>query len=119
MAGFSIMLMNFVLMPMLVLIFLAVPVLLFGLGGLAAAGVIFLARVVAGRRRDRALYVRAGDAEQVAAYLRYANARDIRTMRSENRGPALVKASISAGADLEELMARIAAVPGVQGMYVE
>lgn len=117
MAGFSIMLMNFILFPLLIIIAVVVPVVLFCLGGLTAAGVIFLGRVAAGRRRDRALYVRAGDAGQVTALLRYENAREIRTMHAETQ--ALVKANISAGADLEGLMARMAAVPGVRGIYVK
>ena len=117
MAGFSIMLMNFVLIPMLIIIAVAVPVVLFCLGGLTAAGVIFLGRVAAGRRRDRTIYVRAGDASQAAALLRGEGAREIRTMYAGTQ--ALVQANISAGADLEGLMARIAAVPGVQGMYVK
>ena len=119
MAGFSLMLVNFILIPMLLLIVIVGPILLFCLGGLAAAGVIFLGRVMAGRRRDRTLYVRTGDANRAAALLRGAGARDVQSMPSGGAGPALVKAQISAGADLEGLMAHIAAVPGVQGMYVK
>ena len=123
MAGFSIMLFNFIFMPLLIIIgvviALAGTALLFGLGGLAAVGVIRLGRRMAGRHNDRTLYVRAGDAKQTAAFLRGAGAREVRAMSPGGTGPALVQSKISVETDLEGLMSRIAALPGVQGMYAE
>jgi len=119
MAGFSIMLMNFIFLPLLFVVGLVVVGGLFCLGGLTAAGAIFLFGRIAGRQNDRTLYIRTASAAQVTALLRGANARGIQTTRPGYTG-TLVTAKISTKTDLEALMRRIAAsCAGIQGMYVK
>ena len=119
MAGFSIMLMNFILLPLLFVIVLAVVGGLFCLGGLTAAGAIFLFGRIAGRQNDRTLYIRAASAGQVTALLRGASVRGMQTTRAGCTG-TLVTAQVSTKTDLEALMRRIAAsCAGIQGMYVK
>jgi len=117
MAGFSIMLVNFIFFPLLIVIGLAAVAFLFFLGGLAAAGVIFLSRRLAGRQHDRTLCIRCGDAKQVTALLRAANVRRFHVMRSGRAGSALINTQVSAETDLEALMRHIASCgAGIQGM---
>jgi len=119
MAGFSIMLMNFILLPLLIVFSLAMIGLLFCLGGLAAAGAIFLSRRLAGRQHDRTLYIRCGNADWMAALLRSANLRRFQVMRSGGAG-ALIAVRAGRGVDLEAHMRYIASsATDIQGMYVK
>jgi len=117
MAGFSIMLMNFILFPLIFVFMLVAVAGLFCLGGLAAAGAIFLFGRI-GRQHDRTLYIRIGNTDRVTALLRGANVRRLYVMRSG--AGALVKAQVGRRIDLESLMRQIAAnCAGIQGMYVK
>ena len=119
MAGFSIMLMNFILFPLIFIFGLLFIGGLFCLGGLSAAGAIFLFNRLAGRQHDRTLYIRTAGPAHVTALLCSANVRGVQTARA-GRGGVLVMARVSANADLEGLMRHIAAAcQGIQGMYVK
>lgn len=118
MAGFSIMLMNFVLLPLIFLFMLLWAAFVFVLGGLAAALVIYLVRKVTGQRQ-RTLYIRTENASGVAELLRGAGVKERQSMVSAGPGPSLVKAHIGKKINLPELMTHIAAMAGTQGMYVE
>ena len=119
MAGFSIMLMNFVLLPLFFLIAVVGTFLLFGAGCFAAAGVIFLFHVITGRRRDRVLYVRTPDPGRATALLQSEGARRVRTMLSSYPiGPALVQARVAVDGDIDGVMNKVGAGVAVTGMYV-
>ena len=118
MAGFSIMLMNFILIPM---IFLALFVLL-AIGALAAVGVLAFIHGNALKLDGPVVYIRADSASLTNELLRGAGIRRSTILypenfRSEGAGPVLLKVTMKVGADAGELKERAAALPGVHGVF--
>ena len=118
MAGFSIILMNFLLIPLVFLAFFAVCA-VFAAGAITAVGLIFLLRVLARRPAGRTFYVRTCDPAAVTWVFRGAGVRGARTMPSESSNPSLVKATVyKKDEGLTQLWNGLMAGPGVYDIYV-